>query len=392
MEMRPFTSWFGALAAVCVLVCAGSALAGGAPIVIGGTMSETGPLTVDAQYQLRGTELAVDEINQHGGWLGRKVELKIYDDESNPGTAVRLYTRLITEDRVDLLIGPYSSGITQAIAPLVNKYHMATLEPGASLPDIFVKGNKWNIQAISSSLQYLQQLLPIAKTDGARTVALLALKSAYSLACYRAREDQAKQLGLKIVYTATYSLPTPDFAGMALAIKNARPDVVIGCTYYPDSVGLTKALHDQGFAPRFLALTIGPVEASFEKAVGSLANGIISNTSWWYNYKTPGNQQFIDAYKAKYNQMPDYHAASGYAAINVLGAAVKAIHSLNQAKLRDWLLHHQVETVEGTFKVNEYGLCTGFQQQIVQVQNGELKLITPPDLAQAKLEVPYPGA
>ena len=388
--MRPFTSWLAALAAACLCAVIGPAQAAN-PIVIGATISETGPLTVDAGYQLRGMELAVDEINKAGGWLGRPLELKIYDDQSNPGTAVRLYTRLITDDRVNLVMGPYSSGITQAVAPLFNKYRMAAVDPGASMPDIFQRPNLWNIQGTASSLQYLEQLLPIAKKNGATSVALLGLKSAYSLACYHARTNQAKQLGFKVVYTATYSLPTPDFSGMALAMKNAHPDVVIGCTYYPDSVGITQALHDQGFAPQYLALTIGPVEASFAKAVGPLADGMISNTSWWYNYKTTGSPQFIDAYKGKFHEMPDYHAATGYSAFQILGAAVEADHSLNQTKLREWLLHHTVQTLIGTFKVDQYGLAEAFSQELVQNQNGELKLVTPPDLAQAKLTAPYPG-
>jgi branched-chain amino acid transport system substrate-binding protein len=234
-------------------------------------------------------------------------------------------------------------------------------------------------------------LLPIAKQHGAKTVAAVALKSAYSLACNKARVDQAKQLGMQVVYETTYSLPQPDFGAIALAIRNAHPDVVIGCTYYPDAVGLTKALHDQGFAPEFLAETIGPVEAAFGKAVGPLANGIISNTSWWSNFRTPGNGEFIAAYKKKYQQDPEYHSATGYAAIEVLGAAVKATHSLDQAKLRDWLLAHQVPTVQGVFKSDKYGGATGFAMHLVQVQNGVIKLVTPPDLAQAKLQIPYTG-
>ncbi len=178
---------------------------------------------------------------------------------------------------------------------------------------------------------------------------------------------------------------------MALAMKNAHPDVVLGCTYYPDAVGFTQALHNQGFAPRFLALTIGPVEASFLKDVGPLANGIISNTSWWYNFKTKGNAKFIADYKATFHEDPDYHAAAGYSAVETLGAAVAATHSLDQAKIRDWLLHHKVDTVQGQFMVDQYGLYMGQGQQLVQVQNGVLKLITPADLAQAPLEVPYPG-
>lgn len=220
---------------------------------------------------------------------------------------------------------------------------------------------------------------------------MLALKSAYSLACYKARVEQAEKLGMKVVYQTTYSLPQPDFAAIGLAIKNAHPDVVLGCTYYPDAVGLTQALHNQGFAPKYLAETIGPVEAAFGKAVGSLADGIISNTGWWANFKTPGNAAFVAAYKAKYNQEPDYHAATGYTAVSVLGDAVAATKSLDQTKIRDWLLHNQPKALLGTWKVSPNGLAEGFSQNLVQVQDGVIKLITPPDLAEAKLIVPYPG-
>ncbi|MGH7109615.1 MAG: ABC transporter substrate-binding protein, partial [Stellaceae bacterium] len=132
------------LPALALLFGAASPAAAAPPIVIGGTISQTGALAEDADFQVKGMELAVADANAHGGWLGRQLQLKIYDDKSNAGTAVLLYTRLITEDHVNLLVGPYSSGITQAVAPLINKYQMATIEPGASMPDIYVKGNKWN--------------------------------------------------------------------------------------------------------------------------------------------------------------------------------------------------------------------------------------------------------
>jgi len=174
------------------------------PIIIGATVSETGAFAEDAGYQIKGMELAVHDANAHGGWLGRHIELKVYDDKSNAGQAVRLYTRLITEDRVNLLMGPYSSGITQAVAPLINKYQKATIEPGASMPDIYVKGNEWNIQGTPSSYTYLDGLLPYAKKHGAHSMAIMALKSAFTLACEHARLEQAKQLGMKVVYETKY--------------------------------------------------------------------------------------------------------------------------------------------------------------------------------------------
>lgn len=362
------------------------------PIVIGGTISETGPLAVDGSYQIKGIKLAIADANAHGGWLGRKVELKLYDDKSNAGVAVRLYERLITADRVNLLIGPYSSLVTVGIAPLINKYKMATIEPGASDPSIYNASNKWNFQGTASSLRYLDELLPAAKAEGAKTVALLGLESAFTLACYHARVAQANELGMKIVYQTTYSLPLPSFASIALAIKKAHPDVVEACTYYPDAVGITRSLHEQGFAPKYLAETVGPVEAPYLKALGPLANRVITNTGWWYNFKTPGNAEFIAGYKAMFHQDPDYHAASGFAAVEVLGAAVEGTHSLDQQKIRAWLLSHEVPTIQGTFKVNQNGLALGYAQDLLQIQDGVLKLVYPAADAEAKLLAPYTGS
>jgi branched-chain amino acid transport system substrate-binding protein len=362
------------------------------PIVIGATSSDTGPLSADATENLMGMKLGVQLANEAGGWLGRKLELKVYDDESQAGTAVRLYTRLITEDKADLLVGPYSSGISKAVTPLFNKYKYATIEPEASDPSIFGPSNHWGIQGLASSQGYLAQLLPLAKEHGAKTVALLGLQSTFSLACYNARLEQAQKLGMNVVYKATYSMASADFNGMALAAKNARPDVVITCTYYPDSVGIVKALHAQGFAPKFLGSTIGPVSASFTKDVGPLANRIFSNTSWWPTYKTKGNPEFIAAYKKAFDgKEPTYHSAAGYSAIYLLGKAVAATHSLDQTKLRDWLLAHSIDTVQGPSKVDKNGRELGLLMEMVQVQNQQLKLVTPPESAEAKPEIPYTG-
>jgi len=373
------------------LLCAASAKAEEPPIVIGASVSITGALAVDAAYHLHGLQQGLEDANAQGGWLGRKIELKYYDDKSEAGTAVRLYTKLITEDNVDLLIGPYSSGITQAVAPLINKYEKVMIEPEASVPDIYVAGNLWNIQGIAPSFGYLEGVLPLAKSRGAKTVAVLALKSAFSLACDKARLDQVKALDMSLVYDSTYALPQPDFSSLALAIKNAQPDVVVVCSYYPDAVGIAQALQRAGFAPKFLAEAIGPAEDEFTKALGPLANRIISNTSWWASLKTAGNSAFIAHYKATFHQDPDYHAASGYAAIQVLGAALNAVKAIDQAKLHDWLLHNEVQTVQGTFASDPNGAAKKFSQFLFQIQDGTRKLIWPAADAEAPEQVPYTG-
>lgn len=361
------------------------------PIVVGASISETGPLAVDAAYHLKGIQLGVADANAHGGWLGRKLALKYYDDQSNPGTAVRLYTRLITEDKVDLLIGPYSSGISQAVAPLVNKYEYATPMPGASLPAIFSASNKWAFQLLPPATGYIDGILPLMKSEGAHKVAILQAQLSFTLACGQARLDQAKALGMDVVYSTTYAMPPPDFSSIALAIKSANPDGVVVCSYYPDAVGLAQALHRIGYAPKFFAETIGPAEDQFISALGPITNRIISNTSWWPTLKTHDNAGFIARYKAMFHEDPDYHAASTYAAVQVLGAAVKATKSLDQKKLQAWIAGHEVETVEGMFKAGPTGLSMGFEQYMFQIQNGKRFLVWPTKEAQTKAQVPYTG-
>jgi branched-chain amino acid transport system substrate-binding protein len=387
----PALSRLLSLLALAAGLCVASSAWADGPIVVGASVSETGPLAVDAAYHLRGIQLGVADANAHGGWLGRKVELKYYDDQSTPGTAVRLYTRLLTEDKVDLLIGPYSSGITQAVAPLVNKYERTMVDPGASVPDIFAPGNKWNFQLLSASTGYLEGVMPIAKAHGAHNVALLSLQAAFTLACARSREEQAHKLGMPIVYNATYALPQPDFSSIALAIKNTNPDVVVLCSYYPDAVGIAQALHRIGYAPRFLSETIGPAEDQFMTALGPISNRILSNTSWWPSLKTPDNAGFIARFNAMFHQNPDYHSAATYSAVQVLGAAVAGTKSLDSAKLREWLLHHEVETVQGVFKSDENGLSQKFSQYLFQIQSGTRKLVWPASAAQAQVEIPYTG-
>ena len=391
MFHSPALSRLAGLAAIAVGLGFASIAWAAGPIVIGASVSETGPLAVDAAYHLRGLQLGVADANKHGGWLGRKIELKYYDDQSNAGTAVRLYTRLITEDKVDLLIGPYSSGITQAVAPLINKYQRVALDPGASLPAIFEGANKWNFQLLSASTHYLEGVLPMAKAHGAKNVALLSLQSAFTLACGAAREEQAHKLGMPIVYNATYALPQPDFSSIALAIKNSNPDVVILCSYYPDAVGIAQSLHRIDYAPRIFSETIGPAEDQYIQALGPISNRVLSNTSWWPTLKTPDNGGFIKRFKTMFNQDPDYHSAATYSAIQVMGAAVEATKSLDQAKLRDWLLHHEVATVQGTYKVSPTGLAEKFDQYTFQIQDGKRFLVYPASVAQKAVELPYTG-
>src|SRR6185312_4155448 len=124
-------------------------------------------------YQKEGYDICIDELNAKGGLLGRKVELVIYDDQSQPATAVKLYEKLITEDKVDAVMGPYSSAISEAVANVTEKYKKVMVAPLAATTSIFKKGRKYAFMVISPAEVYLEGLVDIAARNKLKTIAIV---------------------------------------------------------------------------------------------------------------------------------------------------------------------------------------------------------------------------
>ena len=143
------------------------------PIKIGASMSVTGTYAKPGSYQKEGYDICIDELNAKGGLLGRKVELVIYDDQSQPATAVKLYEKLITEDKVDAVMGPYSSAVSEAVANVTEKYKKVMVAPLAATTSIFKKGRKYIFMVITPAENYLDGLIDMAAKRGLKTVAII---------------------------------------------------------------------------------------------------------------------------------------------------------------------------------------------------------------------------
>jgi len=143
------------------------------PIRIGATLSQTGVYATSGQNQLRGYQLCVKHVNEKGGVLGRKLELVVYDDGSDPATAVRLYEQLITRDKVDLVLGPYTSFIADPVADVTEKHKMPMMAPVAAATFMYRKGRKFTFSMISPAEVLLEGLIDLAAKKGLKTVALI---------------------------------------------------------------------------------------------------------------------------------------------------------------------------------------------------------------------------
>ncbi|MDE2571675.1 MAG: amino acid ABC transporter substrate-binding protein [bacterium] len=367
------------------------ARAAGRPIVIGGTISETGAYANSAKFQLRGYQYWVKQQNAKGGLLGRQLELKTYDDASDAANAVRLYQRLIDQDHVDLIVGPYSSEVTASVANVSQQHKMVMMGPGGSSPKIYSRGLTYIFQGIQQSPLYIKGPMEIAKEHGYKTIAVSGEDSLFPRSVVAGAAGYAKEMGMTIVFDQLYPHNASDYTSIAQKIKEANPDVVLSACYLPDSIGLLRALKQANFAPKILYEGVGPTEPNFGQQNGKDADGVMGTANWSAELKTAGNAEFVKGFTADFGTPPDYHAAAAFGGLEVLGAAITKVGSLDQDKLRDELSVMTMRTIMGTYKVDKNGSQVGYAAMVLQWKNGKQFVIYPKDEAQMTAMVPFPS-
>ncbi len=227
------------------------------PIKIGASMSVTGTYAKPGTYQKQGYDVCIDELNAKGGILGRKVELVIYDDQSAPATAVRLYEKLITEDKVDAVMGPYSSAVSEAVANVTEKYKKVMVAPLAATTSIFKKGRKYIFMVITPAENYLDGLIDMAAKRGLKTVAIINEDTLFPKASASGTAEAAKKRGMQVVLQEAYPKGNTDFSALLVKIKAANPDVIAAGTYFDDAVAITRQMKELNVNPKMFGLTVG---------------------------------------------------------------------------------------------------------------------------------------
>jgi len=387
-------SHFVRLASALVGVAAASLLASGAwaqdktPIKLGVAITQTGPYSPPALFELRGYELAVDQINKAGGLLGRQVEVVKYDDQGNPSTAVQLYQKLLTDDKVDLLVSPYQADMTAAVAPIVNRAEKVMPSLAANV-EIYNGKYPYLVQSITQTGRYMGPVIDLAATKGYKTIALLVQNTQFPKQLADGVVALAKEKGLEVVFNESYPPTTTDFSALVLKAGEKKPDVIIGATYLADAQGIVRAAKAQNIQAKMFAFSIGPVEPEFYRGLGTAAEEMFGTTLYFKSLKTQGNADFVAAFKAKYNVDPTYHAAVAYASMKIFGEVVNKVGSLDQKKIRDEFVKTDQQTVVGHYKLNENGLQLGYQSYALQWLKGQQELVWPKDQATADYVLPY---
>jgi branched-chain amino acid transport system substrate-binding protein len=383
------------LAAVAAVLLAGHAPAwaqAGKEVVFGGAISQTGQYAEPAGRQVNSIKLWVDEANARGGLLGRKVKLILLDDKSDTQTAIKLYEKLITEDKVDVLLAPYSSGITEAVANVNERYKMPFVAYGAASTPIWEKGRKYIFNIVAVAEDYQKGAVHLAQQIGVKKAAVIGQDSLFPRQSGKGAKEWAKKLGIEIVVDENYPVKLTDFTALLQKIRAAGAEAIFSNSYFADSAAQLRQLREQNINLKLFSSTVGPGLPNFPEQLGNTAEYVLGFSQWEplpKILKNPGMEEYIASYEKRYGEKPNYHAGGAYGALQVTAAAIKKAGSFDNEKIREALATIDVVTIYGRYKVDARGMNAA-EGMTFQILKGQRRVVWPDKWAETKPELPMP--
>jgi branched-chain amino acid transport system substrate-binding protein len=374
------------------------------PLRIGASISQTGPYAAPGQNQLRGYRLCVKHTNEKGGVLGRKLELVVEDDQSEPATAARIYDKLIIQDRVDAILGPYASPITEAVADISEGHRMPMVATQGATTSTYRKGRKYVFMVPSAAEVYLEGVIDMAARRALKTVAVIGEDLLFAKAVAQGTVELAKKKGLDVVFVTAYPRGTADFTAILTKVRSTNPDVLAAATYFEDAVAITRQLKQLDVNPKMFAVTVGGDLLKFYEQLGRSAEFVYGAAQWEPELvklragglipiarQYPGAREFYDAYQKEFPGSDfSYHSAGGYGGCQILMEAIKRAGSLDSEKIRHAILRMDLNTVYGGFKVDPGGFQIAHKMVTFQWQDGKKVIVWPDELAPGKPRFPTP--
>ncbi len=385
--VRTFCSLFGF--SVVFVIGAPSPSGAQPPIRIGATMSETGAYNTQGVPARAGYLLCQKHVNEKGGILGRKIEFLIYDDKSDAKGAVGLYEKLIVEDKVDAVMGPYGSPITEAVAPVTEKHRKVMLSPLAATSSIWEQGRRYIFMQLPPSELFLAGLIDIGARNGLKTVALITEDTLFPKSAAKGTIDLAKKKGMDVVLHEEYAKGSKDFSAILAKVKAANADVLgIASANLGDFIIVARKMKELDINVKMFGNT-GAV-AEFQQELGKTAEFAYGLSAWEPSLPYPGVKEFVEAYQKEFNKAPSFHAAGAYAGCQLFMEAARRAGSLDSEKLREQLLKLKTKTIFSDYAVDERGYQTANKGLFVQWQDGVKVVVWPDQLAAAKPRFPTP--
>jgi branched-chain amino acid transport system substrate-binding protein len=417
---RPTWALAGATIAALALLLVGPAPASaqsGTPIKIGYSMALTGGLAPNGKSALLAQKIWEEDVNAKGGLLGRPIKLVYYDDKSAPAEVPTIYTKLLDVDKVDLLLGAYATAQLAPAMPIViarKKLLIGLLGLAVNdefnYPNYFAMIPSGPIPKPAFTVDFFA--LAMALNPKPQTVAIVAADQEFSKNASDGARETAQKSGLKIVYDKTYPPSTTDFSSIVRAIQATNPELVVVCSYPPDSVGIVRAVNEIGFKPKMIGgAMVGLQATAIKTQLGPLLNGWVNYDFWLPVPKMhfAGVDELMKTYQSRaqaegVDPLGYYMAPWAYAQLQVMQQAIEATKSLDDAKLAEHIRASTFKTVVGDVKFGAKGEWA--QSRVLQVQFQNVKsndasqfkdvstqvVVAPADYESGKLIYPYEKA
>ncbi len=367
----------------------GAALAAD-PVRIGFSFSKTGIFAQPAASQLQAYELWREQVNARGGLdvagTRRQVAFVYYDDQSNSAKAVRIYEKLITDDKVDLLLAPWGTSLHFAIAGVIERYRFPVVGNTAASVQLrdLKAGNIWFPTSAFPDAQSVA-LVKLLESRGIGSAALITNQLPYTQENKKFVVPALAEAGIELLVDEDYPPDIKDLTPLLNKVKNAAPDAVLAYTYPADAVLYVKGARELGLDAGTQVVLLGPQYGFFKGIFGAARDGLLTMGHWTIQRADwPGAKAYADAFRKRWNMETDYlDAPLAYVSVQILEQAV-AVAGTDRDRLREAIASRTFDTINGPARfegIRNVLLPT----MISQIQDGRQHIVWPSDQATAKV-------
>ena len=376
----------------------------GDTIILGAAVSLTGKYSTNGKNTQHGYDLAVQRINESGGLKigGKSYKLKVvyYDDESTPARAAQLAERLINQDNVKYMLGPYSSGLTTAMAPVTEKYKIPMIEGNGAALSLFDKGYKYLFATLSSTDYYLKSAITlmaekapgIGKKPNQVTIAMAFENDPFSRDIRSGVVEDAKKYGMKIVIDDKLPPEINDMAATLTKVKALKPDLLVVSGHEKGATLVVRQTNQMKVRTPMMATTHCD-SAKVAETMPAAAQGFLCASQWdsslKYSDKLFGSaRDYAKLFAKTFQYEPPYQAAESSATVQVFADAFQRCQCFEPEKLRNAIAATDMETFYGQIKFDQTGKNIAKPMILYQVQDSEYRVVAPTKWAEAEVKFP----
>ena len=380
---------------VVALVSFGLVLAAGDPIKVGVVLPLTGEQAKFGEIEKNSFVMGVEEINKSGGINGRPIDLMMEDDTGKPDVGRSAIEKLISQDKVIVVTGGYSSSVTYAVSAAAQQRKIPFLVTTGSADKITEQGWDYVFRIGPPVSEYPKALNSfLAEVVKPKTVAILHENTLFGQSGSKEFAQQCESAGIKVLMKEGYEAGAVDFKPLLIKVKAAKPDFVYMISYIMDAALLMRQSKELNFNPKlFVGGGAGFTLPEFASNAGDAAEYVFSADLWSPTLPYTGAKEYFDNYLKRFNTPTEYHGAQAYSSIYVVADALKRAKELTPEGVREALTATDMMTVFGPVKFVSYEKKkqqNSLPTYLVQWQKGVLETVWPKNVATKPYVFPVP--